>query len=98
MFQITIYKHALYAHRYTSTDIVNGEIGMYPLDISIKCRMINYWSSLTMGKRNTKLSFVIYICLLQLLMSGCLFIDLVEFYKEYMYQMWVVGCVTITDY
>ncbi len=35
-------KHVLYAHRYTSTDIVYGELGVYPLEITIKCKMINF--------------------------------------------------------
>lgn len=55
-------KHVLYVHRYTSTDMVYGELGVYPLDITIKCRMINYWSRLIMGK-NTKLSYIMYVCL-----------------------------------
>ena len=58
-------KHVLYVHKYTSTDTVYGELGVYPLHITIKCKMINYWSRLIMGK-NTKLSYVMYRCLFQL--------------------------------
>ncbi len=49
-------KHVLYIHRYTGTKIVYGELGVYPLDITIKCKVINYWSRLVMEKNtNTKL-------------------------------------------
>ena len=67
--QMRFLKYVLYVHRYTSTDIVYGELGMYPLEIVVKCRMINYWTRLITGK-NTKLSYIIYTCLLQLYMSG----------------------------
>ena len=62
-------KHVLYVHKFTSTDMVYGELGVYPLEITIKSRMINYWSRVIMGK-NTKLSYVLYNCLLQLHTSG----------------------------
>ena len=62
-------KHVSYVHRYTSTYIVCGELGVYPLNITIKCRMINYWSRLIMRK-NTKLSHIMYNCLLHLHTSG----------------------------
>ncbi len=44
-------KHVSYVHRYTSTDIVYGELGVYPLEITIKCKMINFRSRLVMGKK-----------------------------------------------
>ena len=69
LLQMKFLKHVLYVHRYTGTDIVYGELGVYPLEISIKCRMINYWTRLITGK-NTKLSYVMYTCLLQLHSSG----------------------------
>ena len=71
LLQIKFYKHALYVvvHRYTNSDIVYGELEVYPLKISIQCRRMNYWSRPIMEK-NTKLSYVIYTCLLQLHMSG----------------------------
>ncbi len=62
-------KHVLYVHRYTTTDIVYGELGVYPLVMTIKCKMINFWSRMVMGK-NTKLSHVMYNCLLELHRSG----------------------------
>ncbi len=35
-------KHGLCVHRYTSTDIVYGELGVHPLEITIKCKMRNF--------------------------------------------------------
>ena len=45
-------KHVLYVHRYTSTDIVYGELGVYPLEITIKCKVINFEVRLVTGKKN----------------------------------------------
>ncbi len=45
--------------------MVYGELGVLPLDIYIKSRMIGYWSRLISGK-NIKLCYVMYQCLLQL--------------------------------
>ena len=39
--------------------IVYGELGRYPIEITIKTRMINYWSRLINGKHN-KLAFILY--------------------------------------
>ncbi len=47
LLHMKLMKHVLYVHRYTSTDIadiVYGELGMYPLEITIKCKVINFWS------------------------------------------------------
>ncbi len=58
-------KHVLYVHKYTSTDMVYGELEVYPLEITIKCKMIHFWARLV-TRRNTKLSYVMYNCLLEL--------------------------------
>ena len=39
--------------------MVYGELGRYLIEITIKTRMINYWSGLIIGKHN-KLSFILY--------------------------------------
>ena len=65
LLQMKFFKHVLYVHKNTSTDIVYGELGAYPLEVIIKCRMINYWSRLILGKI-TKLSYLMYRCLLNL--------------------------------
>ena len=58
-------KQVLGVHKNTSNDMVYGELGVFPLDIYIKGRMIGYWSRLITGK-NAKLCYVVYQCLLQL--------------------------------
>ena len=58
-------KQVLGVHKNTCNDMVYGELGVFPLDIYIKSRMIGYWSRLISGK-NSKLSYVMYQCLLQL--------------------------------
>lgn len=45
--------------------MIYGEFGRFPLDISIKVRMINYWSKLITGKED-KLSYKMYNVLLYL--------------------------------
>ena len=62
-------KHVLFVHGKTSNDIVYGELGVYPLEVDIKCRMINFWVRLITG-RNSKLSFLMYRCLLRLYQEG----------------------------
>ncbi len=69
LLQMKYCKHVLYVHRYTSTGIVYGELGIYPVEISVKCRMMNYWFRLLMGK-SSELCHVMYQCLLRLYQSG----------------------------
>ncbi len=61
-------KLILGVHRYTSTDIVYGELGTYPIEIDIKCRKTNYWVSILTGN-TTKFAYLIYQCLCGLYMS-----------------------------
>lgn len=58
-------KHMLFVHKNTSNVMVYGELGVYPLDIHIKCKMLSFWSRLITGK-HSKLSYVMYQCLLHL--------------------------------
>lgn len=62
-------KHVLYVQMKTSTDIVYGELGEYPIDININTRMVGYWSRLITGK-TSKLSRKIYLCMLHLDSTG----------------------------
>ena len=41
-----------------------AELGRYPLDITIKCKMINFWTRLLMGK-TSKLSYNMYLFMLK---------------------------------
>ena len=58
-------KHVLFVHSKTSNDIVYSELGVYPLEVDINCKMINHWVRLIPG-RNSKLSLLMYCCLWQL--------------------------------
>lgn len=63
------FKHVLFVHKGTSTDIVYGDLGEFPIDVTINTRMIGYWSRLLTGK-TTKLSTIMYKCLLHLDSTG----------------------------
>lgn len=69
LMQTKFLKHVLLVHRKTSNDIVYGELEVYPIVIQIKCRTIGLWLRLINGKR-TKLSYLMYKCLLELDNSG----------------------------
>ena len=69
LLQLKYLKHVLFVHSKTCNDVVYGELGVYPLEISIKCRMINFWVKLLNGK-NSKLSYLMYCCLLELYRLG----------------------------
>ena len=43
-------KHTLCVQRNTCNDIVYGELGVYPLEVDIKVRMVKYWIRLVTGK------------------------------------------------
>ncbi len=62
-------KHISYVHKRTSNDMVYGKLGVYPLNIYIKCKMTGYSTRMISGKL-TKLCFLMYRCLLHLDRSG----------------------------
>ncbi len=45
-------KHGLFVHRYTSTGIVCGELGMYPLEITINCKMTLWCNGSALGSQS----------------------------------------------
>lgn len=49
----------IFARKSTPLYMLYGELGRYPIEITIKCRIINYWNRLISGK-HTKLSFLLY--------------------------------------
>ena len=57
--------HILGVHKNTYTVIVYGDLGIYPVEIYIKTRMISYWIRLITGKPG-KLASVMYQCLMYL--------------------------------
>ncbi len=65
LLHVSFLKHILYVHKRTSNDMVYGELGVYPLIIYIKCKIIGYWARMISGKE-TKLCFVMYRFLLHL--------------------------------
>ncbi len=70
LMQTRFLKQVLYVHKNTSNDIVvYGELGVYPIDIQIKCRTIGFWLRLINGKQ-TKLSYLMYKCMFELDTSG----------------------------
>ncbi len=53
----------------TCSNVVYGELGRYLLSVAVKKRVIGYWGRLINGKES-KLSRVMYNCLLNLFNSG----------------------------
>ena len=53
----------------TCDNMVYGELGRFPIHIAIKIKMIGYWGRLLLGKQS-KLSKIMYDCLLSLYMCG----------------------------
>ena len=83
-------KQMLFVHKKTSNDMVYGELGVYPLEIHIKCRMLCYWSRLISGK-HTKLSYVMYQCLLYLDRTGLYTSPWVAFVKKLLNECGMSG-------
>lgn len=48
LLQMKFFKHVLFVHKSTSTDIVHGELGEFPIDVIVNTRMIG--SRLLIGK------------------------------------------------
>lgn len=69
LLQINFLEQVLDVNKKTSTDIVLGELGVFPVEVNIKYRMICFWVRFLMGN-DTKLSHVMYKCLLHLDMTG----------------------------
>ena len=50
----------LRARKSTPLYMLDGELGRFPIELSIKCRMINYWVHLISQNIESKISFKIY--------------------------------------
>ncbi len=77
-------KQTLGVHKNTSNDMVYGEVGVFPLDIHIKSRMMGYWSKIILGT-DTKFCSVMYYCLLHL--------DRLGIYTSYVFKTFVMSVV-----
>ena len=56
--QTKFLRHVLFVHKNTSNNIVYGELGVYPMDIRIKCKSIGFWLQLISGKNLIHLEFI----------------------------------------
>ena len=57
--QLKLCKLLLDLKQTTPTSVIYGELGLYPLNIDIKVRMISYWAKILKGKQN-KLCYNVY--------------------------------------
>jgi hypothetical protein len=62
-------KYILGVKNSTPSSVVYGELGRYPIDVSIKTRMIMYWYRLISGKESKHAS-VLYNCMLKMYENG----------------------------
>ena len=57
--QLRFLKYVLSVNKFTSSMMVYGELGVAPLDVDIKLRMLTYWARLCLGDKH-KISNTIY--------------------------------------
>ena len=57
--QLRFFKYVLSVNKFTSSMMVNGELGATPLDIDIKSRMLTFLARLCSGRKH-KISYTIY--------------------------------------
>ena len=62
-------KHILGLKKSTPNCMVYGELGRFPLEIIVKCRMANFWVNIVQGK-SSKLSRIMYDTLFEMYTSG----------------------------
>lgn len=63
--QLRFCKYLLSVKKSTCTNMVYGELGVMPVDIDIKSRLIGYWARLISGHQN-KISNMVYLLLYKL--------------------------------
>ena len=54
----------------TPTAMLHGETGTFPVDVTIKSRIMNYWYTLVSHENSNKLSSLVYRCLLNMYKLG----------------------------
>lgn len=94
--QMKYFKQVLCVHKKTSTDIVYGELGVYPVEIHIKCRVICFWVRILLGSKS-KLSYLMYKCLFLLDAAGIYSSPWITFVKNICNDCGMSG-VWITQY
>ena len=62
---IKFLKYTLGVQKNTCNDMVYGDLGVCPLEVEIKVRIVKYWVRLITGKPG-KLAYIMYQCLLYL--------------------------------
>ena len=68
--QLKYYKIVLKLRQSTPSQMIFGEIGKHPLDVTIKNRIMNFWFRLVEPQNNRKLSAIVYKCLYQMYKHG----------------------------
>ena len=68
--QLKFYKLVLKLRQSTPSHMIFGETGKFPIDITIKTRILNYWIRLVAPGNNRKLSAIVYKCLCKMYKSG----------------------------
>ncbi|MEW8548698.1 MAG: reverse transcriptase family protein, partial [Candidatus Thiodiazotropha sp.] len=68
-FHFKFCKSVMHLKASTPKCMLYGELGRFPMNVSMKCRMINFWTKLLSGKKD-KLSFILYKILYQLDLNG----------------------------
>ena len=63
--QLRCFKYVLSVNKFTSSMMVYGEQGVFPLDVDIKIRMLTYWARLCLGDKHN-ISNTIYSLLYKL--------------------------------
>ncbi len=81
---LTKFLHVLFVYKKTSDDVVYGELGVCPLQVSIKCRMVDFWVKLLTGK-NSKLSYFDILLFMGAGSTRSLIFTMAGTYQEYLY-------------
>ena len=64
--QLKFYKSILKLNKSTPTNMVLGEVGKVPMDVTIKKRVLNYWFKMVSSKNPCKINVVLYKLLVKL--------------------------------
>ena len=79
--QLKFLKIIFRLRRSTPSYMVYGETGVYPIDVTIKNRIINFWMKLVSNENGSKLSSLVYKCLYKLYRQGtheCLYLKYIR--------------------